>query len=446
MDRRTFLKGVAVAAAGGGIVSPFEALAHRGRRRRRRRRGRRRPDYGPLAPVLDQTTGLPLLALPRGFTYRSMSWAGDPLRDGGRVPDRHDGGAVLRGRRGLLHYVRNHERSTRDPFAPGRLVYDRDAGGGTTTVVFDPWRGRHVATFASLSGTVRNCAGGPTPWNTWLSCEETRAGPGVYREPHGYVFEVPAIGEADPRPLRGLGRFHHEAAAVDPWTGIVYMTQDRTTSGVYRFVPERYGRLRDGGRLEMLRIVGAPNFRTGQGLAAGSNFPVDWVPITEPEGALFFEGAAQGAAFFTRGEGMWYGKGRIDFCATTGGAAGAGQVWRLDPREGRLTLLFESPGRAVLNRPDNIAISRRGGAVLCEDGVGRPLYVRGLSRTGELFDLIRNDLVLDRALTPSVGPGDYRGSEFAGASFSRGGHWLFVSIQRPGVTFAIRGPWERGPL
>lgn len=444
MDRRSFLKGIAATAAGGAVASPFAALARQGAGERNHRA--RRSDYGPLAPALDRTTGLPLLALPKGFSYLSMSWTGDPLEGGGLVPDRHDGGALLRGPRGLLHYVRNHERTARIPFAPENASYDQGAGGGTTTLVFDPRRARHLATLPSLSGTIRNCAGGPTPWNTWLSCEETLVGPPGFAERHGFVFEVPASRPVDPRPLPGLGRFQHEAAAVNPWTGVVYLTEDRSSSGLYRFVPERYANLRAGGRLEMLRIVDAPNFQTGQGLANGSRFPVDWVPIGEPEQDPFSQGAAQGGAAFRRGEGIWYGHGRVEFCATTGGAAGAGQVWRLDPWRDRLTLLFESPSRAVLNQPDNIAISPRGGAVLCEDGLGAPMYVRGLSRGGALFDLVRNEVVLDEAVNPFVPPGDYRWSEFAGASFSPGGRWLFVSVQTPGVTFAITGPWRHGPL
>lgn len=429
------------------MASPFDALAKRfSRGRGLPRRPRRRLGYGPLAPARDLETGLPLLALPPGFSYLSMSWRGDPLAGGGRVPGNHDGGAALWGRRGLLHYVRNHELSTRVPFAPGPPVYDDGAGGGTTTVVFDPRRGRHVATFASLSGTLRNCAGGPTPWNSWLSCEETLLGPPAFAERHGWVFEVPAVAAADPRPLTGLGRFNHEAAAVNPWTGIVYLTEDRQRSGLYRFVPERRYRLREGGRLEMLRVVGHPNRLMGVGHADGSSFDVDWVPIADPESATFLQGEAQGGAIFRRGEGIWYGRGRVEFCSTSGGAAGAGQVWRLDPWRDRLSLVFESPSRAVLNQPDNIAISPWGGAVLCEDAPGGPSYVRGLTPGGEVFDLIRNDLVLEGALGPEVPPGDYSGSEFAGASFSPDGRWLFVSVQSPGVSFAISGPWRRGPL
>lgn len=435
------------AAAGATFAGPFEVLAKAGKWIGPS------PEYGPLAPVPDDATGLPLLSLPAGFRYVSFSWTGDPMEDGSPTPARHDGGAALRGPSGRVHYVRNHElqfpAAPRRSFAPAGSSWDPGgAPGGTTTVMFDPEQGSHLGTYPSLSGTVRNCAGGPTPWNTWLSCEETLVSPGGaagLQRTHGWVFEVPATGPADPTPLVDLGRFVHEAAAVDPETGFVYLTEDRNISGLYRFVPDHYGRLRDGGRLEMLRIPGLPVFNTGTGLASGSTFEVDWVPIDAPAQGPILQGLSQGGAFFRRGEGLWHGSGRIHFTCTSAGAAGAGQVWALDPRRDLLKLLFESPGATLLDRPDNVTISPQGSVLLCEDGA-RPNFLRGLTRRGEIFDFARNDMVLPSSPNGVVAPGDYRFSELAGASFDAEGKWLFVNVQTPGVTLAITGPWESGPL
>jgi secreted PhoX family phosphatase len=454
IQRRDFLKGSVAIAASVGLGAPFEALAASGTRLDAS------PDYGPLGPVDDRNTGLPLLQLPREFSYVSMSWTGDPMRHGGQVPSRHDGGAALRGPGGRVHYVRNHEQSfvpgppaLASSFAPRILSYDGgNAPGGTTTVVFDPDSGGHLHTIPSLSGTVRNCAGGPTPWNSWLSCEETLDGPGDaafgadLEQTHGWVFEVPAHKRAKPDPIVGLGRFVHEAAAVDPRTGVVYQTEDQRSSGIYRFVPDRPGRLHRGGTLQMLRIAGQPRFDTSDGVATGSVFPVEWVTVSDPANDPFSQGFDAGGAVFKRGEGMWYGSDHIFFTCTSAGAAGEGQVWELDPAGNRLRLIFESPAPEVLDNPDNIALSPRGGIVVCEDGSGPDSFVRGLTRAGEIFDFVKNDVSLEASPNGVVAPGDYRGSEFAGASFTPDGRWLFVSVQTPGITFAITGPWERGTL
>jgi hypothetical protein len=198
----------------------------------------------------------------------------------------------------------------------------------------------------------------------------------------------------------------------------------------------------------MLAIEGRPNYDTGSGQTVGKRLPVRWVEIAEPDPgpgtgptAIFDQGYARGAARFARLEGCWYGDDSIYFHATNGGDAQVGQVWRYQPRgpdRGDLLLVFESPSREVLDYPDNITVSPRGGIVICEDGEGEQ-YLRGLTPDGAIFDLAKN------ILNPT---------EFAGACFSPDGRVLFVNIMgstqdlgpEAGRTLAIRGPWDRGAL
>ena len=421
--------------------------------------------YGPLRPVKDETTGLPLLQLPAGFRYLSFGWTGDPLAGGLVTPARHDGMAAFAGAGSRIRLVRNHEVRGGTEFAESP-VYDPHAGGGTTTVEFDTAAGKVEQAWASLAGTSANCAGGPTPWGSWLTCEETVFGPDFtpagtlaarlpdarhgYGQPHGYIFEVPADGPASAEPLRAMGRFAHEAVAVDPATGIVYETEDRWLgSGFYRFIPAAAGNLAAGGRLEMLAIAGAPraDLRTGQERDVW--LPVAWAPVDDPdpagirEDSIYAQGVAGGGATFARLEGTWHGGGRIYVVSTTGGEAEAGQVWEYDPRGERIRLVFESPDREVLDMPDNLCVSPRGALVLCEDGE-TDNFVRGLTLDGKLFPIARNDVVL--AGERGGFSGDYRDNEFAGATYSPDGRWLFFNIQTPGITFAVTGPWADGPL
>ncbi len=306
--------------------------------------------------------------------------------------------------------------------------------------------------FASLTGTFVNCAGGPTPWGSWITCEETVAGTGGRMGGnHGYNFEVPASANrvVTPVALKAMGRFEHEALAVDPATGWVYQTEDRMPSGFYRFKPTVPGQLARGGELEALAMRDRDGYETATNQALLSPRKVKWVRIDHPDsdaptldsGFVFNQGLAKGAAQFARLEGCWYGDSSIYFNATSGGNAGAGQIWQYHTGRHELQLIFESPSPAVLNSPDNICVSPRGGIVLCEDGAGTN-YVRGLTRDGAIFDLIRNNL---------------NEIEWAGACFSPQGRTLFVNIQgntRPiqipggakGMTFAIWGPWESGAL
>jgi secreted PhoX family phosphatase len=452
--RRSFLSRSALAAAAITVATPLDALLARGPQFPRRGRGPS-PDYGPLQDAIDETTGLPLLKLPADFRYLSFGWTGELMNGGVPTPGAHDGMAAFPAGHGRVHLVRNHEVGDGpDAFDPG-LAYDVQAGGGTVTLEFDTLRGRLVDSWASLSGTVRNCAGGPTPWGSWLTCEETTVGVGTgdLTANHGYIFEVPANGPGIPIPFKAMGRFSHEAVAVDPATGYVYETEDQgNTSGFYRFRPDVAGSFAQGGVLEMLGIVGRPGFdtRTNQ---TGDWLDVEWHTIDNPDPDLaalaptvFAQGFAngQGGARFGRLEGAWYGSGRIYFVSTSGGNAGQGQVFEYDPLDERLRLLFESPSADVLNAPDNLCVSPRGGLVLCEDGGGTE-YVHGLTTDGVIFRFAENNVNLVN--TPVFGFNqDYRGSEFAGACYSPDGKWLFVNIQSPGITFAITGPWGSGGI
>jgi secreted PhoX family phosphatase len=364
--------------------------------------------------------------------------------------------------KGQLRLVRNHElnnRIGREGAALGdrSKAYDPLAAGGTVTLVMDPVSRQLVKDFLSLSGTLQNCAGGPTPWGSWISCEETILGKqklkdaqgresGGFAREHGYCFEVSAAADMQTRPvaLKAMGRFVHEAVAVDPVTGIVYETEDQGTAGLYRFIPKQKGKLAAGGRLQMLAIKGAPQYDTRTGQQVNKPLPVIWVDIADPDPAsaatdslaVYKQGAARGAATFARLEGCWYGKESIFFSSTSGGEKRLGQVWeyRLRGRlAGHLILLYESPGAEALDCPDNLCVSPQGGLLICEDGRGEQ-FLRGLTPQGQIFDFAKNTVK------------GFEDRELAGATFSPDGRTLFVNIQTPGLTFAIWGPLKRGAL
>lgn len=418
--------------------------------------------YGALRPTPAHNTGELVLELPVGFSYNVLGRQGTRMADGNLTPTKHDGmGAFLSD--GKLRLVRNHEVAlTRArphiAIAQGDAVYDISAGGGTTTLTVDPVTRLLLDDRITLAGTHTNCAGGVTPWGSWLSCEETTLGKtigkdekgnltGGFEQEHGYIFEVPARSTAPvtPVPLKAMGRFVHEAIAVDPATGIVYETEDRKSAGFYRFMPKKPGQLSEGGRLQMLQLEGKPQADLRKKQRVGETLSCSWVEIDDPDPAgaatndlaVFESGKAKGGATFARLEGCWWGNGCVYLNATIGGDKELGQVWRYRPQgpeKGELVLLFESTDKAVLWNPDNLCVTPRGGLVLCEDTYGGDCYLRGLTVKGEIFDFARNI---------------YSGledSEFAGACFSPDGQTLFVNLQLPGVTLAIWGPWENGSL
>jgi secreted PhoX family phosphatase len=239
----------------------------------------------------------------------------------------------------------------------------------------------------SLAGTELNCAGGPTPWGSWLSCEECFEGPGtgfsrgrlVTRDrKHGYVFEVPAseTGLAEPVPITAMGRFEHEACAVHEPSGIVYMTEDRHYSLFYRYIPTVPGRLREGGRLQALAVAGRPalqlhNWSGDPVIGTGESLPTHWIDLDDvdtDENDLRLRGAAAGAATFARGEGLCAAGHAFAFTCTIGGRLRLGQVFLYQPspmegrageeqRPGQLTLVAEAGEGSLLRNADNLTMS-----------------------------------------------------------------------------------------
>lgn len=429
-------------------------------------------DYGPLKPTKDKCTGLYLLSLPEGFEYCSYGWTGQIMDDGRFTPTDHDGMAVVDRRGHTIALVRNHELSRGEGHqclvAGG--MYNPDEFGGTTNLFFDLREGKFTKSYTSLGGTIRNCAGGPTPWGTWVSCEETYDSDYVADGfNHGYVFDVPGFGISDGQPIRSAGRFSHEAVAVDPRTGIMYETEDAGSSAFFAYVQpgagrrnwkrSRIDRLRDGGELYAMVVDGVSRKDMTGSFDIGAEFHVSWQKVDDPDAktARCYDQADR-AATFSRGEGCWEDNGIIYFVSTDGGDEGLGQVWGLDPLRDTLTLVYESRNPGDVDGPDNIAVSPRGGIILCEDGDSNPKRMVGLSQWGQIFPFAENRIMLgngDIDAIDAVYPGtkanftdrvtgDYRGQEWAGATFYK--DWLFANIQSPGVTFAITGPWKKGAL
>ena len=461
-SRRNFLKIAGATAAGATLLGPLESLYAR---------AANGPvangiGYGLLYPRLaenaDELVGTviggvdlgltPIIALPRGFNYTAISIIGQQMNDGGTVPAAHDGMAAFEGSdKSTTLLVRNHEVSANgsNPVVPyNGMKYDQ-LGGGTSTIVVGPDR-RVRYQYASFAGTIRNCAGGQTPWGSWITCEEdtSRIGQNGNAKMHGYNFEVPASSElmvADPTPLVAMGRFNHEAVAVEPDTGYVFQTEDRGDSLFYRFRPNVPGDLQQGGILEALKITdprarnveastGSSNTTTGYRDLKGEPLAVSWVTIDQPNpvnDTVRTEGRSKGAARFSRGEGAWYGNGVTYFVCSDGGNDRVGQVWAYrsgsEPSQGTLTLVVEALSSDPLAAPDNICVTPFGDLFLCEDGGGIE-YVVGVNTRGDLYRFVENTL---------------NGSEFAGACFAPDGKTFFVNMQSPGITLAIWGPWNR---
>jgi len=421
-----------------------------------------------FGPMLKDPDGI--LDLPKGFSYHIISPMGATMDDGLIVPGKHDGmasfpfmnddGSVDTGR---CIIVRNHEISDAhkvpSPFGSRQeriglidpaKIYDTGFGrasrGGCTTVVYNLKTKRVERHWLSLAGTEHNCAGGPTPWGSWISCEESVLVKGERHEKdHGYCFEVPVTQEpmlADPKPIRGMGRMNHEAVCIDPKSGIVYMTEDRHDGLLYRFVPKVPGDLHAGGRLQALHVLGRKSLDTRNWdsplVKLGEPMTCGWITMDEidsPLDDLRQRGFDKGAARFARGEGMWWGgedAGSAYFACTNGGKVGAGQIWRLTPDgmgEGldTLELFIEPNDPSVLQNADTITFSPWGDLFVCEDGEA-PQFLVGVSPDGQLYQFAKNAM---------------NSTEFAGVCFSPDGSTMFVNMQGMGWTLAVTGPWKQ---
>lgn len=424
--------------------------------------------FGPLVSQQGD-----ILALPEGFTHKVISRHGDMMSDGLISPGMHDGMGAFPLSNDRIMLIRNHEISPgpqpTSPFGPqnqhiGKItkskVYDYAKGertclGGTTSFIYNEKSGKVELEYLSLVGTVRNCAGGMTPWNSWITCEESEFKKGALNsaleKDHGYNFEVPVsetIQLTDPQPIKAMGRFVHEAVAVHPQNGIVYQTEDSDTGIFYRYLPNVKEKLHEGGKLQCLALknwksADSRNWATltTDRFPTKKLFDVEWLDldhVESPDGDLRMRGFQKGAVRFSRGEGIWYGKNELFFACTSGGTKGTGQIFRYVPSKhegqsrekdspGRLELFLEPNDISIFQSCDNLTVAPWGDVVICEDK--RDPRIIGITPKGKTYVIAKN-----------IG---YPGSEFAGPVFSPSGNTLFVNIQSPGLTLAVTGPWKK---
>ncbi|MFJ5233830.1 alkaline phosphatase PhoX [Kitasatospora sp. NPDC088391] len=465
----------AIAAPAGG-EAPVDAALAKG--------GHTAVGYGGL---VSDPAGV--LALPKGFSYEIITHSGKTtLVTGETTPSNHDGTAAFEGRHGATLLVNNHElagpRSKWPhpvPLLDG-FVYDPAAAGGCTVVEVSGrghgrddehgkghgHGGRQVREWVGIAGTATNCAGGATPWNTWLTCEETedKAGTNGFTKDHGYVFEVdPRDQDANrnPQPIKAFGRFAHEAVVIDEKRGHAYLTEDASKPNglLYRWTPPAgfrhgKGKLRtlaaDAGAFEALKAFDSQGKLVddlSRATKPGTTYGADWVKVQDRDARTtsirkqFKDGEITRARKL---EGMWWGDNGIYFVSSFAREESPlphdGQVWFYNPVRRTLTLkvilgvnndIWADKGN--FDGPDNITVSPHGGLIIAEDGNGLQ-HLFGTTTDGRTYALARNELNLGTAEAPEF-------SEFTGVTFSHDGRTLFANIQEPGIMLAITGPWHR---
>jgi hypothetical protein len=404
-----------------------------------------------------------VLDVPKGFEYRIISQLGETMNDGFTVPDRADGMGCFTIDDTRVALVRNHElplSKTAQDMPTGLATevsskaYDtypsgQPLAGGTSNIVYNLQTKQVEYQCMSSLGTIRNCSGGVTPWGSWLTCEESvDNATNKIKQDHGYVFEVPsqARGLVEPVPIKAMGRFNHEAACVDPQTGIVYLTEDGQDSLFYRFVPNKSGELQAGGKLQALMVSNQPQFDTRNfsqsQMYKDQSYACEWLDldkIDSPKDDLRNRGFSQGAALFARGEGIHFDNKGMYFCCTSGGQKKLGQIMRYTPtplkaqqskneQTGTLQLFIESPNKATFNYGDNLTVAPNGHLLVCEDQYSFVVnnHLKGITPQGQVYDFAKVRWQ----------------TEPAGACFSPDGSVLFVNLYSPTATLAITGPWH----
>ncbi|MFC5261471.1 alkaline phosphatase PhoX [Kribbella qitaiheensis] len=473
LARRSVLRGAAGAGAAGvgfAAVGAVPSLAEATPRPQHQPF----PSHRPFPPLMDDPKGL--LALPPGFKYTVVTHAGETkLKSGQPTPSLHDGTAAFDDGRNYL-LIQNHEIGANDPLGVPQIagtVYDAGVGsaGGCTVISVDK-DGRNRGEWVGISGTLTNCAGGPTPWGTWMTCEETesKANGTTRLKDHGYVFEVWADGEtAHPVPLKALGRYAHEALAIDKSRTHIYLSEDASgPNGLfYRWSGPRGYKLSSKswkdlvdvnfGTLEAMAILGddgkpIPDVAYLTSAQLLRPFRVAWVPVPDRDAVSVSVRKQLTDDKVTRGkkfEGV-YGTDEGVYVVNSfaeGGSADLpadavphdGMVWFYNYEAKTIQLVTYFPESAAANKgteakyndynfdgPDNVTVTPWGSLVLAEDG-NASSHVLSSTPGGPTYAIARNML---------------NDSEFTGPTFSDDGKVLFVNIQTPGITLAITGPWR----
>ena len=377
MGRRAVLAGLACAGVPGALGGRASARGPGGA-------GTGPGPYGDL--LAPDANGL---MLPPGFTARVLAQFGQPVAPSDYVWHPFpDGGATFRAARGGgWVYVSNSEHPTPGLGLVSALRFDR------TGEVVDAYR--------ILDGTERNCAGGATPWGTWLSCEEIE---------RGRVWECDPFGGRPARARPALGVFRHEGVAVDPGRRRLYLTEDESDGCLYRFTPERYPSLTSG-RLEVAVVA--------------ADQTVDWRGVADPAGEETpTRQQVEESTRFNGGEGIWYERDTVVFTTK-----GDDRVWALDVGRSRLEVVYDPEERvlAPLRGVDNVVVTRGRDVMVAEDGGDGELVL--ISREGDVVPFLR------LVLPPPI--------ELAGPAYSPDGTRLYVSSWTHGTTFEVRGPFRQ---